>query len=445
MNDTTLSLPASTDTPAVPTTHVWSLTRRILLLTLLCLVTATSLMDRQLVAILIMPIKHEFGASDTQMGLLTGLAFASVYVVAGFPLGIWADTGRRRSVIAVSLGLWSAMTMLCGATHTFVQLIIARMGVALGEAGCNPAAHSQIADLFSPRGRARAMGFYNASGALGLSFGIFVGGTLISHFDWRTVFLIVGAPGLLLALFVRFVAPEPVRGMSDARPVGVDAPAPLRERLRHLARVRSFRYITLSAMACAFVNYGFASWAAAFFMRVHHLSAPAVAGKLAVASALGLLVGTIGSGLLVDRCSRNDLRWSMRIAGGAMLCALPCGALCLLTSSVNVAFVAYAFTMCLSASWATPLYALTQTVSPTRTRGLASAVVAFFLNVGGYGFGPFAVGALSDRLTPLFGAAGLRYALLALLATSVGAAWLCFATNRHLHDDCETVVETAHN
>ena len=432
------SVPGDVDTQ----TAAWSTSRRVALLVLLCAVTATSLMDRQIISILITPIKHEFGATDAQMGLLTGLAFAAVYVVAGFPLASWADNGNRRTVLAVSLAMWSVMTMLCGATRSFGQLAAARMGLALGEAGCNPASHSIIADLFSKRERAKAIGFFNASGAIGVSLGLFAGGTLVSHFDWRTVFVIIGAPGLVLAVIVKFAAHEPLRGMADARRTNTYERTALRKRLGSLSRHRTFRRLTFSAAACAFVNYGLSSWSAAFFMRVHHLTPAVVGTKLALVSVLGLLAGTIGAGMLTDRCSRSDLRWAMRIAGVGMLGALPSGALFLLTPNVNVGFISYGFAICLSAAWATPIYALTQTVAPVRMRGLASAVVAFFLNVAGYGLAPFVVGKLSDVFLPAFGEQSLRYALLVLVATSVGAALICFGANRYLLADCEAAERT---
>lgn len=412
----------------------WGSARRAFVLLLLCIVVAVNLADRQLITILITPIKREFNVSDTGMGLLTGMAFAAVYVTAALPIAYWSDRGSRRSVIAASVGIWSAMTILCGLTQSFAQLAIARMGVAFGEAGCNPGSHSIIADLYSRRNRAKAIGFYNASASIGIGLGLFAGGALIAHFEWRMVFVLIGAPGLLLALFIRLAVPEPPRGLSD--PGLMKEPAlPLLETLRWLGRLRAFRLLALSAMACAIVNYGVQSWAATFFLRVHGIAAGEIGAKLGTASAIGLLTGTILSGIVADHLSRKDLRWHMRLAAGGMLLAIPFGVVFLLTPSRNLAFTMYGLTIGLLSVWATPIHALTQTVAKPRMRGLAAAIVAFFLNVLGYGLGPLMVGVLNDRLQPRFGNESIRYSLLILLAGAIGAAIVCVSTNRTLLAD----------
>ncbi|MGF6999337.1 spinster family MFS transporter [Paraburkholderia sp. GAS32] len=443
--DSSLSLPdapgqptaaRSADGAAPPRARLtqWASSKRAFVLLLLCVVAAVNLADRQLITILITPIKHEFGASDTSMGLLTGMAFAAVYVTAGLPIAYWSDRGSRRSVIAASVGAWSLMTMLCGVTQSFTQLAMARMGVAFGEAGCNPGSHSIIADLYSRHNRAKAIGFYNASASIGIGLGLFAGGALITHFEWRTVFVLLGAPGLLLALFIRLAVPEPPRGMSD--PDLIPEPAlPLVKTLRWLGRLRAFRFLALSAMGCAIVNYGVQSWAATFFLRVHGVAAGEIGAKLGTASAIGLLTGTILSGMIADRLSHKDLRWHMRIAAGGMLLAIPFGAAFLLTSNRNLAFIMYGLAIGLLSVWATPIHALTQTVAKPRMRGLAAAIVAFFLNVLGYGLGPLMVGILNDRLQVRFGNESIRYSLLILLSGAIGAAIICISTNRTLLSD----------
>jgi MFS family permease len=412
----------------------WSRSRRACVLMLLCVVVAVNLADRQLITILIGPIKHEFHASDTLMGLLTGMAFAAIYVTAALPVAYLSDKGTRRSVIAASVGVWSLMTMLCGVTQSFAQLAMARMGVAFGEAGCNPGSHSIIADLYSRNNRGKAIGLYNASASIGLGLGLFAGGLLMTHFAWRTVFLIVGAPGLVLALFIRFVVSEPPRGMSDPD-LTVEAAPPLRETLKWLGRLRAFRFLALSSMTCGIVNYGVQSWAATFFMRVHGVAAQEIGAKLGSASAIGLLAGTIGAGVIADHLSRRDLRWYMRIAACGMLLSVPFGAAFLLTPNRNLAFAMYGCAIGLLSVWATPIHALTQTVAKPRMRGLAAAIVAFFLNVLGYGLGPLLVGALNDHLQPEFGNSSIRYSLLILLVGAIGAAIVCLSTNRTLLSD----------
>ena len=420
--------------PSDGATSQWGSARRAFVLTLLCIVAAVNLADRQLITILLTPIKREFHVSDTSMGLLTGMAFAAVYVTAALPIAYWSDRGSRRKIIAASTGIWSLMTMLCGLTQSFAQLAIARMGVAFGEAGCNPPSHSIIADLYSRRNRAKAIGFYNASASVGVGLGLFAGGALIAHFGWRMVFVLVGAPGLLLGLFIRLAVPEPPRGLSD--PYLMMEPAlPLLETLRWLGRLRAFRLLALSAMTCAIVNYGVQSWAATFFLRVHGVAASEIGAKLGTASAIGLLAGTISSGIVADQLSRKDLRWHMRIAAAGMVLAIPFGVAFVLTSNRNLAFTMYGLAIGLLSVWATPIHALTQTVAKPRMRALAAAIVSLFLNVLGYGLGPLMVGILNDRLQPRFGNESIRYSLLILLASAIGSAIVCVSTNRTLLAD----------
>ena len=420
--------------PKESVAHRWGPSRRAFVLVLLCVVAALSLADRQLIIILITPIKHEFGVSDTLIGLLTGLAFAVVYVVAGLPIAYWSDRGSRRFVIATSICVWSVMTMLCGAAQSFAQLAAMRMGVAFGEAGCTPSSHSMIADLYTRENRAKAIGLYNAFSSIGVGVGLFAGGLLVAHFNWRVVFIIFGLPGLLLALVIRFAISEPPRGLSDTALAG-ELQLPLKDTLKWLNALRSFRMLALSAMLCAIVTFGLQAWAATFFIRIHGIGPAEVGSKLGMASIAGLLAGTLISGMVADHLSKKDLRWNMRIAAAGMLLTVPFSTAFLLTPHRNIAFVMYGFSMCFISVWATPIHALTQTVAKQRMRGLAAAIVAFFVNVLGYGLGPLIVGLLNDKLRPEFGSQSIRYSLLLLITGAFGAAIVCVTTNRTLLAD----------
>jgi predicted MFS family arabinose efflux permease len=398
------------------------------LLLVLCVVAAVNLIDRQLISILMEPIKREFQVSDTLMGLLTGISFALVYATAALPIARWSDRSVRRDVIAACLLVWGGMTMLCGTAQSFAQLAAARMGVAFGEAGYNPAAHSMIADLYPASKRGRALGVFNAAASLGIGFGLFFGGWLNHHFNWRIVFVVVGAPCLLMALVFRLWIDEPPRGMADGGSAPAQPPS-LGQTLRTLGASRSFRFLALSAMTCAFVNYGFQIWAASFFIRVHGMSTQEVGLKLGIASAVGLFIGTIGSGALADRLGRFDMRWYMRVPGFGMLLMVPFGLLALTGRNGNLAFGFYCITVGLSSTWASPIHAMTQSLCPSRMRGIATAIVSLCLNLFGYGLGPLFVGALNDRLRPVFGAESIRYSLMILLSGCVVAAVTSFATN----------------
>ncbi len=412
-----------------PATTAWPPAKRMAVLLVLCLVAAINLIDRQLITILLEPIKRDLGASDTMMGLLTGLSFALVYVTAALPIARWSDRGVRRNLIAASVFIWGTMTMLCGLAHSYVQLAAARMGVALGEAGSNPASHSTIADLYPLGRRGAALGMFNAAASIGIGFGLFFGGWLNTHFNWRTVFIIAGAPCLIIALVIRIAMPEAPRGMSESRATS-HQPPPLLETLAWLAKLRTFRFLALSAMTCAFVNYGLQIWAATFFIRVHGMSAKEVGMKLGIASAVGLFIGTIGSGTLADRFGRLDIRWYMRVTGAGMLLAMPFGLLALMNSTANASFVYYCLAVGFVSSWASPIHAMTQTITAARMRGMASAIIGFCLNLVGYGLGPLFVGVLNDHLRPTLGVESVRYSLMILLSGCLIAAWVSFSANR---------------
>jgi MFS family permease len=412
----------------------WPPGRRLFVLAVLCVVAAINLIDRQLITILLESIKREFKASDTMMGLLTGLSFALVYVTAALPIARWSDRGIRRDLISACVLIWGTMTMLCGSAQSYLQLAAARMGVALGEAGYNPAAHSMISDLYPLKRRGAAIGAFNAAASIGIGFGLFFGGWLNAHFGWRTVFVIIGAPCILVALFIRVAVHEPPRGLSDGAATPKHPP-PLSETIVSLVKLRTFRYLAFSAMTCAFVNYGMQIWAASFFVRIHGLGSREVGLKLGVASAVGLFAGTILSGALADRFGRTDVRWYMRVTGIGMLLTLPFGVLALQSRPADLAFGYYCVTIGLMSSWASPIHAMTQSLAAARMRGMASAIIGFCLNLFGFGLGPLFVGILNDHLAPTQGDKSLRVSLMILLSGCLVAAYFCFSTNRSMKED----------
>ena len=420
--------------PTTATASSWSSVKRLLVLLTLCGVAALNLIDRQLITILLEHIKRDLHATDTTMGLLTGLSFALVYATAALPIARWSDRTVRRDLISLCLLVWGGMTMLCGLAQSYWQLATARMGVALGEAGYNPCAHSMIADLYPLSRRGGAIGLLNASASFGIGFGLVFGGWLSTQFSWRVVFVMAGVPCIFLALIIRVAVPEPPRGLSELS----HAPAgflSLRETLAWLGGLRVFRHLAASAMACAFVNYGVQTWAASFFIRIHGMSTREVGLKLGVASAVGLFAGTVGSGILADRLGRHDVRWYMRVTGIGMLLTLPFGTLALLSSSANTSFAYYCVAIAMLSSWASPIHAMTQTIAAPRMRGMAAAIISFCLNLVGYGLGPLFVGVLNDRLGASLGVESVRYSLLILLSGCVVAAWVSFAVNASVRED----------
>lgn len=416
----------------------WSREERIFVLLVLCFASSVNLVDRMLITILIEPIKREFSSSDTEMGLLTGLSFAAVYATAAFPIARYTDRGVRRNVIAWSVLVWGSMTMLCGLARSYGQLAVARMGVALGEAGYQPAAHSMIADLFPLRRRGTALGLFNAAASLGIGFGLFFGGWMHAHFNWRTIFVIVGAPCLLLAPFIRVAVREPPRGLAEplsSSAVSAERPPPLRETLSRLATTRTFRFLVIAGMSCQFVNYGLQLWMASFFLRVHGMDAKEVGLKLGLASSVGLFVGTTASGALADALGRRDVRWYMRVAGAGTFLGMPLAIATLLAPAANAAFACYCVTICLLSCFATPVHTMTQTIVAPRMRGTAAAITGFWMNLVGLGLGPLFVGLLNDHYQASLGNLAVRRSLLILTSGCVLAAYFCFSTNATIRED----------
>jgi predicted MFS family arabinose efflux permease len=401
---------------------------------LLFVVYVMNFVDRQILAILLDPIKQDLGVSDTAMGFLTGFAFAAFYTVAGIPIARLADRGSRRTVIATGLAVWSAMTAASGLARNFGQLAIARVGVGIGEAAGVPPSHSLIADYFPPERRAAALGFFANGIYVGTMLAFLLGGWVATHFDWRTAFFLVGLPGIPLALLVRATVRELPRGASETAPAD-DAELPLREALRFLFARRSFVRIVVGSSLLSLTGYGMLVWGPAFLGRVHGMD-PASVGTW-----LGILIGVFGSagawlgGLLADRLGRLDVRWTLRAPALAMLAGLPFAAGFLLLPTPGLALVSFAPFYLLSNMHVGPVWSALQGISRLRMRATVSAVFQFILNLIGLGLGPLLVGMLNDELADRFGDAAIRWSL--CIVTGVGAlgALFLFGASRSLPRD----------
>ncbi|WP_310496482.1 MFS transporter, partial [Sandarakinorhabdus sp.] len=254
-------------TPAPLTVAVSSRSAERLLLWTLLLVYIFNFLDRQIVSILAEPIKRDLGLSDTQLGLMTGLAFALFYAVLGVPIARWADRpgSDRVGLIAASLVVWSGMTALCGLAQNFTQLLLARIGVGVGEAGCTPAAHSLITDAVPASRRATAIAFYGLGIPIGTLLGTIIGGSLADAFGWRRAFLVVGLPGVALALFVWFALRDPRKRLTAAQSAAAPPRLAAMAALRQLAQSRAYLLIMLASGLVAFLSYGKGVWALIYF------------------------------------------------------------------------------------------------------------------------------------------------------------------------------------
>lgn len=382
---------------------------------LLVVVYIFNFIDRSILSILLEPIKEEFQVSDTYLGFLSGIAFAAFYTVMGIPIARWADSGRRTRIIALAVLVWSGMTALTGLARNFSQLAMARVGVGIGEAGCSPPAHSLISDYFPVSKRATALAIYSLGIPIGSGIGSLAGGWINELFDWRTAFVVVGLPGVVLALLVRVSLPEPVRGVYDELAVRRTQRKSVKEVFRFIWGLRSFRHMSIGAALHAFYGYGVGAFIAAFFMRSHGMQSGELGTWLAVLGCTGGVAGTYLGGWLSDRLARRDSRWPMWVPAIATALSVPFAFLVYLWPDGRVALILSLPGAVFGGMWLGPTFATTQGLVPPVMRATAAAILLFVINIIGLGLGPQGTGILSDLLEPQFGQESLRYALLGVV------------------------------
>jgi predicted MFS family arabinose efflux permease len=380
----------------------------------LTVVYSFNFIDRQLLAILQEPIKAELGLSDGQLGLLTGFAFAVFYVTAGIPIARWADHANRRNIVALSLAVWSGMTAISGLVQNYWQLLAARIGVGVGEAGGSPPSHSMISDIFPAHQRASALGFYSMGVNIGILFGFLLGGWLNEFFGWRVAFLVVGAPGILLAVVVRWTMAEPIRGLVDNRTASADSNS-FSDVLAVLWGCRSFRHIALGAALNAFVSYSISNWTASFMIRTHGMSTGELGTWLALIMGFGGAVGVLCGGLVADRLAPRDKRWYVWLPALAGLIALPFIGFVYVAEGPYTALLLMVVPAVMSNVYLGNAIATTHGLVGLRMRAMSSAILFLILNIIGLGAGPWTVGMVSDYLAPAFGDESLRMAMLYVL------------------------------
>lgn len=410
-------------------------------LLLLALVYIFSYIDRQVISVLIEPIKREFGASDTMMGLLTGLAFGLLYAAIGVPVGRLADRSSRRNIVAVCCAFWSFATMACGVAAQFWQLLLARMAVAVGEAGGMAPSISLVSDLYPKERRSLAISLFMMGPHLGVLIGLAVGGWIAQTYGWRAAFLWSGAPGIVLALLVWTLVREPRRGGFEQQAAAASPAATLRReslvgQMGRLLALPAFRWVAIGCGIAGIAGYAYATWTPSFLVRTHGLSLAQAGLMFGVASGCGAVGGALFSGWLCDRLVRRDVRWQLRLPMLGVLLSVPAALAFLLWPAGGhwslgtlriphaMAFaVAFGF---LASWWPSLSYSAVSQMVTAGERGAAAALLNLFITLLGVGAGPLVAGAISDVLTPIHGAQSLRWALVAAMSLMLLTA-LCFA------------------
>ena len=401
----------------------------------LVVVYTFNFIDRQILAILLPAIKAEFMVDDWVLGFLAGPAFALFYATLGVPIALLADRFNRRNLIAISVAVWSVMTALSGLAGNIVQLALARIGVGIGEAGCSPSAHSMISDYYPPEQRSTAIGIYTVGISIGIMIAYLAGGWVVQNIGWREAFFIVGIPGLLLALLVRFTVKEPSRGMSENK-VDTDHRAGIFDVARFLLRRRSFIHLALGSALASFGGYASISFFPSFLVRSHGMSYSQIGVYLGLLYGIGGALGFAGGGYIADKLGRDNKKWSLWGVAISTLIAWILIFPVYLLDNVTWVLVMFFLPIVFSNFYLATTIAQVQSMVGLRMRAVASAFLFLILNIIGLGLGPQVTGLLSDFLAPGFGQESMRYSLL-IVAAIVGpwSALHYFQAGRHIDED----------
>ena len=418
-----------------PSIEPRSLATRRYVLALLVVVYTFNFIDRQILAILLPAIKAEFGVTDTILGFLAGSAFALFYATLGVPIALVADRWNRRNLIALALAIWSGMTALSGVATNIVQLSLARIGVGVGEAGCSPPAHSIISDLYSPHERSTAMGIFTLGISAGIMIAYLAGGWVAENIGWREAFLVVGLPGLALALLVRFTIREPVRGQSDGKKDSAARPGILAVAKFLLGR-RSFLHLAMGSGLAAFIGYAIISFFPTFLFRSHEMNVSEIGVWLGIIVGTAGGLGYAGGGYIADRLGRRGQRYALWGVTAATMVAWLFHLPVFLVGNPYLALALFVVPAIFANFYLPTTFAQVQGMVGLRMRAVASALLLFILNSVGLGLGPLVAGFLSDLLEGPFAGDSMRYSLL-FIALVVGpwSAWHYFAAGRHIEAD----------
>ncbi len=403
----------------------------------LFVVIMLNFIDRQVISILAEPIKQEMGLSDKQLGLMTGLSFALFYTTLAIPVAVLADRWNRSRIIAIAIGIWSVMTMLCGVAQNFLQLFLARVGVGVGESACSPASHSLITDYFPPERRASAMGIYGSAVPIGAFIAYAGGGWVLESMGWRAAFFVAGLPGVLVGLIVWWTVREP-RGAVPLRAALVRQPdqLTLKEAIDELWTQTTYWHLVAAGVLIQFVAYGIAAFYGSLFVRVFGIGYGELGWKLGVMVAIAGVSGAWLGGKVGDRLDGDGGARSLLIVVATFLLAIPCTFLAVNVANVNLAMALLGVTTFASTFYYGPNFSLLQKLASDRTRAMAVALYLLCSGLIGLGFGPVFVGVVSDIISggdPAREADGIRGAIAMISLFNVWTAFHFWRAERSVH------------
>lgn len=406
-------------------------------LAVLLVVYLVNFMDRQVFAVLQEEFRTDLNLSDSQLALLGGTAFALFYATLGIPIAILADRTNRVRLIAAACVVWSVFTALSGMATNFIQMLLARIGVASGEAGGVSPSYSVLSDYFPPSKRAFAIGLFSVGAPLGLTAGSALGAFIADALNWRWAFILVGLPGVLLALVLVVLVKEPKRGVFDTEALRAQKANALGA-LKLVIATPSLRLFTMAAAVTSFAGYSLYQWAPSFLIRSQGMTLEEVGAGLSPLFALGL-IGSVAGGWVADRIGPNRPEAYGVIPGITLLATVPFFLGGLMVRDGGTSLLFFAIPLLLSYAWIGPGLAATQTLTPPNSRAAVAAIIGFFNNLIGIGLGPLAVGALSDFLRRSHSEGeALRLALMAGSCAFALAAILFLAAGYALKRDLKS-------
>jgi len=413
---------------------------RTYVLVIMTLVYVVNYLDRQILGILNPQIKAEFHVSNFLIGLLNGPAFALMYATLGIPIAVLADRMNRRNVIAVSMTIFSLMTLLGAYAAQFWQLMLTRFGTGIGEAGTGPSINSVLADLYPPHKRASALAFYSAGLNIGLLIAFFGGGWIAQHYGWRIALRTAGLPGLLLAILLVTTVREPQRGLVEKLSDTADTPN-LWAVVRYLWQQKSFRWISFGTAMSSFGGYANIAFLPQFLVVSHHMKLPAIGLALSLLTGGVGAIGTYLSGVFADLFAKRDVRGNMYVLIVATCIGLPFAPILYLSADTTTALLAAAGPSLVGAAFIGPAYAMSQALVPLRMRARSAAILLFVLNIIALGTAAPIVGAISDLLEPMLGQDALRYALMTGMITAAIGGYCYWRASLTLKADIARVSE----
>lgn len=444
---------------------------RFYVLFLLTGVYTFNFVDRQIIGILSPAIKEDLGLADWQLGILKGFAFAVLYTTLGIPIARLADRMNRVTIVSVSLALWSGFTAISGAASNFAQLALARVGVGIGEAGGSPPSHSLISDYFPKESRAGALAIYAMGIPIGVSLAYLGGGWLTETFSWRVAFVVVGLPGILMAILLKLTVREPKRGALEqtasddafkslqvvepkggferflfgfsklmpakARAGFFSETATIWRAAKHLLAIPTYRAIVIGTTAISFTTYANGTWIVDFYVRSHSdFPIFQIYFWLGIISGTAYVMGTFLGGYLVDKFGAKDKKLYGNIPAVALLASVPMFLVSIWHPSPVVSLIFQVPVNLAVGFYLGPAFALAQTLAPVSVRALSTAVFFFILNMIALGFGPTIAGFLSSALIGSFGEGlALQISLSVVSMAAIYGAWMFYQAGKRIEVD----------